>query len=85
VTGLVREAITGIREGFTHQRAAQLLAPLFKRTEDEVPRLLSRRNPVVKSGASRETAQGHREARTQLASLGDTPCSAEQVAALSLP
>lgn len=56
-TGLVRVAITGIREGFTQERAAQLLAPVFRRTESEVRRLLSRPSPVVKSGVSREAAQ----------------------------
>lgn len=61
-TGLVRVAITGIREGFTQQRAAQLLAPVFKRTEAEVRRLLSRPNPVVKSGVSREAAQKYVDA-----------------------
>lgn len=62
MTGLVRVAITGIREGFTQERAAQLLAPLFKRTEPEVRRLLSRPKPVVKSGVSREVAQKYVDA-----------------------
>ncbi|WP_420474579.1 SEL1-like repeat protein [Noviherbaspirillum sp. ST9] len=61
-TELVRVAITGIREGFTQQRAAELLAPLFKRTEAEVRRLLSLPRPVVKSGVSRETAQKYVDA-----------------------
>jgi TPR repeat protein len=48
--------LAGIRPGFSEAQVVASLAPLFKRSEEDVRRLLAQKNPLVKKNVSRDAA-----------------------------
>lgn len=60
-----RVMIQGVKEGFAVEKAVRELVTLFKKTPEEIRRLLATKGTVVKKGVDRATADKYRDALEQ--------------------